>query len=485
VLAVLGAIATLFVSAGEQPPAEEKLYDVYNDFRQIPIRNADLVKLAEEAVVIAVVRFDPTKIQAAAEGPTTWKAQVLDSLNHRWPWDVRFANFKGKPGNEVVMNGNPKEFLPSEAPEVDVKKGFGFAPSRNTFLVFLKSAGEAGAYQCLAANPGGMQLYDALGAGATDHRKLYVGRVNGRLVVEGGQGYNAARMCGPTNMLDALRNAQTGATLTAKVVGGATVELELKLGGAGFAPSELVLAAPLLWAEIEGPAGDAVLLALQDYVHPEKDMAHVEAKNVVNRTMTAKVELPIGPVPPGADLTWAHANHRKPLAGSLGKGEHAVRFLCHVTENVLVLSNLVTVQGVEGAAGPAQLAALEKDKPPVFVPKTPAVGEKPIDPKPGVLDKKDLQGLIFFDSNRDGSWDVFVMNADGSEMKNLTNTPDADEFEPKSSPDGRRVVYVKGKKGTLKNAGIWGGRWDAGELWLADINGQNAKKITDKGSRPD
>ncbi|HQK94340.1 MAG TPA: hypothetical protein PLD23_12585 [Armatimonadota bacterium] len=43
---------------------------------------------------------------------------------------------------------------------------------------------------------------------------------------------------------------------------------------------------------------------------------------------------------------------------------------------------------------------------------------------------------------RDGRWDIYVMNADGSGLANLTNTATPDELYPHASPDGSRICFV-------------------------------------------
>jgi TolB protein len=440
----------------------------------MPIRTADLVKLMEDSELIAVARFDPQKLPAGAG--TTWKAQVIHGPE---------SEFKGKAGkdlgDQIAIKGDPKDFLPLDRPELDVKKqGFGFVPDRACdFVLFLKSADEPGTYQCLEACPGGMRFYEALGRGIMDHRRLFVGMVGGRLAVEGGPGHERHCMTGPTVMLNALRALKTGTTLTAKATGGAAVDVELAVGGASLVPGQLVLAAAVLWAEVETPEGDGVLLSPADYKLPEKESPYVEAKTVAGGKVAGRVELPTGPVPEGAELVWARANHRKALLGSLPEGEHTVRLFSLVNnadarKAVLVISNPVTVRGKAGGATPADLAKVKE-------PEVEAKSAGPAKPAAkGAIDKSALKGEIWFDSNRDGSWDVFVMNADGTNIRNVTNSKDKDEFEPRPSPDGKRVVYVVGK---LRNGGVWGGRWNEGQIWVCERDGGNAKKVAD-GSRP-
>lgn len=52
----------------------------------------------------------------------------------------------------------------------------------------------------------------------------------------------------------------------------------------------------------------------------------------------------------------------------------------------------------------------------------------------------DAQDKIAFTAIRKFQWDIFTVNVDGSELTNLTNSPDM-EFEPAWSPDGDRIAY--------------------------------------------
>jgi hypothetical protein len=48
-------------------------------------------------------------------------------------------------------------------------------------------------------------------------------------------------------------------------------------------------------------------------------------------------------------------------------------------------------------------------------------------------------GAIAFHSNRTGDFEIFVMNADGSDVTRVTNTT-AQNFDPIWSPDGKQIA---------------------------------------------
>ena len=53
----------------------------------------------------------------------------------------------------------------------------------------------------------------------------------------------------------------------------------------------------------------------------------------------------------------------------------------------------------------------------------------------------DARAQIAFMSDRDGNWEIYVMDPNGNNQQNLTNSPD-DEQHPSWSPDGQRIAFV-------------------------------------------
>ena len=84
----------------------------------------------------------------------------------------------------------------------------------------------------------------------------------------------------------------------------------------------------------------------------------------------------------------------------------------------------------------------------------------------------DAQAQIVFSSNRDGNQEIYVMDADGGNLRRLTNSP-LDESEPTWSPDGKRIAFVTTRAGE-------GARDENRQIWVMDADGGNQQKLTNK-----
>ena len=73
-------------------------------------------------------------------------------------------------------------------------------------------------------------------------------------------------------------------------------------------------------------------------------------------------------------------------------------------------------------------------------------------------------GKIVFVSTRDRNSEIYVMNADGSGLTNLTNNH-AWDGEPALSPDGRKVAFVSQRDGNA-------------EIYLVNIDGSDLSRLT-------
>jgi TolB protein len=76
-------------------------------------------------------------------------------------------------------------------------------------------------------------------------------------------------------------------------------------------------------------------------------------------------------------------------------------------------------------------------------------------------------GRIVYVSEASGNRDLWIMNSDGSNRRQLTDSPAADE-SPVVSPDGRYLVFTSMRTGQLN-------------LWRIDLEGNNPKPLTSGG----
>jgi serine/threonine protein kinase/Tol biopolymer transport system component len=90
---------------------------------------------------------------------------------------------------------------------------------------------------------------------------------------------------------------------------------------------------------------------------------------------------------------------------------------------------------------------------------------------------------IHQDTNENGEldagdhWDLFVINADGSQEANLTSTPEYDEVVSAWSPDGDWIVFVSMRADSNGDGQVNGN--DNGDLYLIHPDGSGLKALTE------
>ena len=72
---------------------------------------------------------------------------------------------------------------------------------------------------------------------------------------------------------------------------------------------------------------------------------------------------------------------------------------------------------------------------------------------------------IAFVSTRDGNHEIYVMNADGTNLINLTNHPTAADQHPSWSPDGRKIAFHSYRDGNS-------------EIYVMNADGANPIRLT-------
>ncbi|MHC4259964.1 MAG: DUF5050 domain-containing protein, partial [Planctomycetota bacterium] len=107
---------------------------------------------------------------------------------------------------------------------------------------------------------------------------------------------------------------------------------------------------------------------------------------------------------------------------------------------------------------------------------------KPFAPESASLPREGAQKLklyrypkIAFMSNRDGNFEIYIMNADGNEQKNLTNNP-ARDFLPSWAPDGSKIAFTSDRDVTDKASVSQ--RKRIGEIYSMNANGGQQKRLT-------
>lgn len=82
------------------------------------------------------------------------------------------------------------------------------------------------------------------------------------------------------------------------------------------------------------------------------------------------------------------------------------------------------------------------------------------------------KGWIAFSArSKNGTWDLFLMRPDGSQLRNITNTPDTEEAAPLFTQDGKKMLYRRMAKGAKIDHDLWGFQ---GQPIISNPDGSNA-----------
>jgi TolB protein len=78
---------------------------------------------------------------------------------------------------------------------------------------------------------------------------------------------------------------------------------------------------------------------------------------------------------------------------------------------------------------------------------------------------------LAFSSSRDGDFELYIMKADGSDVRRLTTSPGLD-MRPAWSPDGKRLAFTSNRDGNY-------------EIYVIHIDGSGLKRLTHHPERDD
>ncbi len=121
----------------------------------------------------------------------------------------------------------------------------------------------------------------------------------------------------------------------------------------------------------------------------------------------------------------------------------------------------VTVESPAPTTVPATPVTVESPAPATPVPATPTQ----VPPTPTKVPPTPVRGIekIIFVSNRNGNLDIYAMNVDGTEVKQITSSA-SNEAYPSVSPDGKKIAFASNRDGN----------W---EIYVMDYDGREEDAV--------
>jgi Tol biopolymer transport system component len=89
--------------------------------------------------------------------------------------------------------------------------------------------------------------------------------------------------------------------------------------------------------------------------------------------------------------------------------------------------------------------------------------------------------VIYSGKTEKGDWDLFLMRPDGSQRRNVTNTPDSNEMGVRFSPDGMKILFRRFPLATKIRHDGWG---TYGNFIIANWDGSGAQSFGEVGDYP-
>src|SRR6201991_491830 len=178
---------------------------------------------------------------------------------------------------------------------------------------------------------------------------------------------------------------------------------------------------------------------------------HTFARVITEEFAVTDLHAPLLPAPAGTEET------RALTSGVVGPLRRKRRIQAVVGAGVIVVSAIAAFVYVYKTRAPATAPPASRAKSTlVRLTNNSAIDSRPVWSPDG--------RSIAFSSNRDGMYEIYVMDADGSNAKRLTNNL-ANDVNPMWSPDGQRILFDTERDGN-------------GEIYVMDADGGNQIRLT-------